>query len=535
MKKILYTLLLASTVFVSCDDRLDELNTDKKNPSTFPPEALFASATREVVDNIVSMSVNDNPFRLYSQMWAQTTYPDESQYTMTAREIPLNIYTNQYRDVLIDLQDAKTGIQAQLDDPTNVIPEQTLRNQMAVIDILMGYTYITLVDIFGDIPYSEALDPDNLDPVYDDARTIYNSVEDILTTSSTLLSANTAAGGFGTSDLVYGGDVDAWATFANSIKLRMAMKLADVDAATSITWADEAMAAGVISSNAQNFSMTYQGSSPNSSPLHEDLVLSGRADFVAANTLVDAMNTRLDPRLMTYTRNPISYGWNVDDNGMAQDSTFTSNMIVNLDGVANYMTAPFTLAAADSATIGAVTMFKGGTYGDANAYSTNSQVGDILHTPAYPGTLYNAAETHFLMAEMIERGGYAVAGTAEAHYNAAITASFDQWGVSGVATYLARPEVAYTTADGGSGDWRQIIGTQMWLGLYNQGLEGWSTWRRLDFDGFTPPPGMTMADIPNRMTYPLREATLNGTSLAAAQAKLTGGDEVSSKIFWDVN
>lgn len=480
MKNLLYIVLL-TVIFVGCDDRLEELNTDQKNPAAVAAESLFARATREAVDNIVSMSVNDNPFRLYSQMWAQTTYPDESQYTITAREISLGIWTNQYRDVLIDLKDARQIIATELAEGTSGNSDANLGNRMAIIDILMGYTYITMVDIFGDIPYTEALDPANLNPVYDDAATIYTSVAGNLTTASTTLLANTAEGGFGSSDLVYGGDAAAWARFANSIKLRMAMKLASTNSATSVTWANEAMTAGVITTNAQNFAMTYQTSSPNTSPVHEDLVLSGRADFIAANTVVDMMNTYNDPRRSVYFRENLGAG-----------------------------------------------VFDGGIYGDANAYANFTQIGDILHQPTTPGVLYNAAETHFLMAEMVERGGYSVTGTAETHYNAGITASFDQWGAT-IGTYLTEPTVAYTTA---TGTWQQKIGTQLWLALYNQGLEGWSTWRRMGYPAFNAPPTMTVADIPVRMTYPLRELTLNGDSYSAAASKI-GGDLVTTRVFWN--
>ncbi|MFT6338109.1 MAG: hypothetical protein ACJA2S_004500 [Cyclobacteriaceae bacterium] len=496
MKNLIYTIAL-TIILVGCDDRLAELNTDKKNPANVSAESLFTRGIREAVDNIVSMSVNDNPFRLYSQQWAQTTYPEESQYAMGQREIPLGIWSNQYRDVLIDLQQSKVLIEEELASGQSGNTDGNLQNRMAILDVLISYTYVTMVDIFGDIPYSEALDPDNsLTPAYDDAASIYNSIEAILSTASSTLTSNSAEGSFGSSDLVYGGSASGWAKFANSIKLRMAMKLADANSSTSVSWANSAMAAGVITSNADNFSMVYQSTSPNSSPMHEDLVLSGRQDFVSANTLVDAMNSVNDPRLMVYFRD-------------------------NLGG-----------------------SFDGGIYGTSNSYPGFSQVGEVFHQPETPGVLFNAAESHFLMAEMVERGGYSVTGTVDTHYNAGITASFEQWeGVynsySGaattvtldLATYMAQPSVAYATA---TGDWKEKIGKQLWLALYNQGLEAWSTWRRLDFPGFTPPPGMTMADIPVRMTYPLREATLNGSNRDAA-ASAIGGDLISTKVFWDKN
>lgn len=548
-------MILALATF-GCDERLDELNTDKRNPSEVPTETLFAAATIELFDNMASTSVNNNPFRLYSQMWAQTTYPQESQYNITPRSISYNIFVNQYRDVLADLNDAKQTITLELEEQSSLESDEQLNNKLAIINILMGYTYITLVDIFGDVPYSEALDPSNLTPAYDDASSVYDSVEASISAASVTLALNSTAGSFPASqDLVFSGDLIAWSRAANTLKLRMAMKLADVNATKSVEWADEAMTVnasagmvGVITNSSQNFALAYQTDAPNTNPLYESLVLSGRRDFILANTLTDALNERLDPRITVYGRNPLSYGWNVDSNGNAQDSTFDHSLVVVVDSlkkepivaqVVQYWEAPFTISASDSTQYATtdsirISFYQGGTYGSRNSYAPNSQVGDIFHTPTLEGVLISYTEVEFLMAEMAQRGGYAIEGSAEDHYNAAITASFNYWGVSGVENYLARPEVAYTTADGGSRNWRQIIGVQLWLSLYNQGLEAWSAWRKFDFEGFNPPPGMSADDIPNRMTYPAREENSNGVNYTAAGTAI-GGNTVQTKIFWDAN
>ena len=282
---------------------------------------------------------------------------------------------------------------------------------------------------------------------------------------------------------MYEGEMSDWVRFANTLKFRMGMRLADVDKAASVTIVNQALSAGVFSSNADNASMTYYGAAPNTSPIYEDLVLSGRQDFVAANTIVDKMNALDDPRRSAYFRN-------------------------NLDGG----------------------VYDGGTYGDANNYSGFTQVGEILHTPDFPGTILNYAEVEFLKAEAVERGGYNVSGSAASHYYAGIEASFDQWNVDGFSSYISQADVAYASAPG---DWRQKIGVQMWLALYNQGFEGWTTWRRLDFEGFNAPPEMEVGDIPLRFTYPLEEAQLNGEEYAKAGTAI-GGDDVSTKVFWDV-
>src|SRR5690606_40947931 len=142
-----------------------------------------------------------------------------------------------------------------------------------------------------------------------------------------------------------------------------------------------------------------------------------------------------------------------------------------------------------------------------------------------------SSDLEFLLAEAVERG-FSVSGTAAAHYNAAVTASFDYWGASGAAAYLAKPEVNYATA---SGDWKDKIGAQKWIALYNRGFDAWLEWRRLDAPALAPPAveGLSLT-VPTRLIYPINEQTLNGDNRDAAAAAI-GGDESSTKLWWDVN
>jgi len=192
---------------------------------------------------------------------------------------------------------------------------------------------------------------------------------------------------------------------------------------------------------------------------------------------------------------------------------------------------PFTIAAADS--LDEVHVFMGGEYGTANTYSANSHIGDLFHEPDLEGIILDFAEVQFLLAEAAERG-ITTPATAEDHYTAGITASLEYWGIAedAIETYLQQEDVAYTTAEG---DWKQKIGIQSWIALYNRGFEGWNVWRRLDFTGFNVPEGMTAEDIPNRMTFPIEEATLNPSSFRAAIDLIGGSDDVQTKVFWDVH
>ena len=154
----------------------------------------------------------------------------------------------------------------------------------------------------------------------------------------------------------------------------------------------------------------------------------------------------------------------------------------------------------------------------------------MLRDGTYPVIVCDYVEGEFLLAEAAERGLVGVTDP-ETHYNNAILESMKYWGVSDAdaAAYLAQPAVAYATA---VGTYKQKIGTQKWLGLFDRGVESWAEWRRLDFPILNPPAGMTYADIPVRMPYPYNENKMNQTNYDAA-ASAIGGDAANTKLFWD--
>jgi hypothetical protein len=237
--------------------------------------------------------------------------------------------------------------------------------------------------------------------------------------------------------------------------------------------------------------LIYLTAAPNTNPIYIDLVASARHDFVPANTLIDAMNALNDPRREFY---------------FTQVDTSTEAGVVKL-------------------------AYSGGVYGSSNDFLSYSHVADLIQTPTFPGTLFDYAEVEFLLAEAVERG-FTVGGTAEEHYNNAITASVEDWGgTEAMATaYLANPKVAYATA---TGTWQQKIGIQSWLAYYNRGFEAWTQWRKLDFPALKPPVDALTA-IPLRYTYPIEEQTLNGDNWTSASSAI-GGDAVDTKLFWDLH
>ncbi len=479
MKKLLVILFLGT--LVSCTDHFAELNTDKKSPASVPGEALFNSGMERFYHRLNNANVNTNVFRLYAQYWAQTTYPEESQYQMVGRSIPDRWFSTIYKDALKDLDEAKKIIAA---ESTNSETAPVQKNKLAIISINEVHMYATLVDLFGNVPFTQALDFENPNPAYDDAKTIYYAIIDQLDQAIADLDV-TKASFSASDDLLNQGDTGMWKKAANSLKLRLAMRIADTDAAKAKSMAEAAVASGVFSSTSEDLSMEYISAAPYTNPAYEDLVLSGRSDFVAANTIIDKMVALNDPRLPLY---------------------FDQNLG---DGV-----------------------YEGGIYGTANSFPNATHMGARLYSATTPGVSISCSEVEFLKAEGAARG-FNMGGTAEELYNKAVTAAIVEWGgtAADADAYLAQESVAYSTA---AGDWKMKIGTQKWISLFNNGLEGWTTWRQFDLDFFNVPEGLTYNDIPKRLIYPIAEATLNGSSLSAA-ASAIGGDTPQTKIFWDAN
>ena len=481
MKKILL-LISFLALSVSCTDDITALNTDTKNPTSAKPEFLFTNAQKTLVDQMVNASVNRNVFRMLVQQWTETTYPDESQYNLTTRPIPDAHFNTLYRDVLRDFKESNMLLNKVV---TAGASEATIvANKKAIIEIMNAYTFSILVDSFGNVPYSEALDIEGHPlPKYDDAQTIYKDLIAKLAAAQTAL--NTSEGSFGSADLIYGGNVAKWKKFANTLRLRLAINMSDVDATYSSAQATAAINAGVMTSNSDDANLNYLGAQPNANPLFADLVASGRKDFVIADTFVDKLETLSDPRRAKY-----------------------------------FTFAPGT------------TTYRGGIYGASNSYTNFSTVNNTLLAPTFPGTILAYSEQEFLLAEAAARG-ITAAGAPQVHYNNAITASMDSWGVASAdaAAYLsANPYNGTSTAA-----WKKSIGEQAWIALYNRGFEAWNSWRRLDFPLLVVP-ATTYNDIksvPTRLTYPAGEATINSTNVTAAAATVTGGDKLTSKIFWD--
>ncbi|MEO5603385.1 MAG: SusD/RagB family nutrient-binding outer membrane lipoprotein, partial [Cyclobacteriaceae bacterium] len=177
MRKIFITIMITS-IFIACDDRMLELNTPTKSAVDVPAEPLFTNGLNELFYMMNNSNTNINVFRLYAQYWAQTTYPDESQYNMVGRRNPDNFWRGAYRDALKDLDEARK-ITLLKWETQGLSPEER-DNRIAIIDVNKVYVFAALVDAFGAIPFTEALNPEILQPKYDDGAAVYSDLIVIL-------------------------------------------------------------------------------------------------------------------------------------------------------------------------------------------------------------------------------------------------------------------------------------------------------------------------------------------------------------------
>lgn len=470
-------LVLPIVLLTACVDSLDDYNIDQKKASAIPPRTLFSNALKNLTDALTTPNVNNNNYRMFVQHWTTTTYLDEPRYSMTSRTYSLALWNAIYRDVLADLKEAKRLI-----DLDATLDPVVKNNQLGLIGILEVYSWDVLVKTFGSVPYSKALDSENLLPDYDDADVIYG---DLLTRLDAALGLLATGSSFGTADLIYNGSVDKWRRFGNSLKMKMGLTIADQNNGKAKTTVEAAAAAGVLGSNDDRARFPYAAATPNNNPVSANTnpIFTSREDFVVASTIVDVMNTLNDPRRPFY---------------------FT--------------------------TIGSA--YVGGVYGFPNTYANFSKPSAKITDPTFEGLLMDYAEVEFMLAEAVERG-YTVTGTAQSHYNAAVTASITYWGgtAADATAYLAQTGVDYANAASGA-TYKEKIGKQKWIALNNRGWEAWVEWRRLDFPALTPP--LATLKIPVRMIYPPTEGTSNTAPYESAVAKLPGGvDSPDVKLFWD--
>jgi hypothetical protein len=367
------------------------------------------------------------------------------------------------------------------------------------------FSYLT--NTWGDVPYFSALAADaggTLSPAYDKQKDIYDDFFKILTKASTDLTG--ASNSLSTADPIYNGSVTKWQKFANSLRMRLALNLINVDPTTAKAQMQGAFAApgGLILTNADNAQLNWPGDGVYNNPWSDNFAT--RDDHRVSNRLMNLMQANSDPRIPIFAQpSDANSSYTGQPNSLSPARAAAANYLVN------------------ASRPGAIF------YAGRTAYGTFG--GNGAKTPSY---LMTAAEMNFALAEAAERGLITgLPSTAAQYYNAGITASMQQWGVSAanIATFLAQPGVVYTPGTAGLVQ----IAQQKWIALYTDGGDAWTEWRRTCVP-YTVVPGVDASkpNVPRRFEYGVLEYTVNKASVDAATAQ-QGADVFETRMYWDKN
>ena len=487
MKKYILILAAFFTAGISgCKKDYLSLETNPNTPSATTPQLTLAAALNGTAANITGYN--------YYGVWA-------GYWTTSGNYVP-NSTINQFQFTPTSFQGDWTAWYLNLTNYNNLQilaskdPKQA--NYQAIAMVMKAYGFEYLVDNYNDVPYSQAFQPSTIVfPVYDKGIDIYHDLGKQLDAAIALMGTAGAVAP-GSDDIVYGGDMTAWKAFANTLKLKLAIRVSsklagdplvgDIATTSSAGYIDGATHPEAVvnpgysnQSGKQNpFWATY-GFDPTGNPLFGNV-------YYRANTFsVTMLNDFNDPRVsQLYQKLPNgTVGSNAFGDPGVQSNSFTSSI------------GPGLLQSASQGMI-----------------------------------LFSAAESLFLQAEAANNslGGFSPAN-AQTLYEAGIAASFSDLGLTAgqAATYSA--QAINNVGWAASTNKEQAIITQKWIalnGFFN--FEGYNEYRRTGFPALPASldPAAISPTLPTRIPYPQSELTTNAGNLSKEGTL----NYFSSKIFW---
>ncbi|MEJ5962262.1 SusD/RagB family nutrient-binding outer membrane lipoprotein [Pedobacter immunditicola] len=482
--KKLFVLLMIGTVGLAGCKKFLDVNENPNNPDTASPTLLLPTV-QAAVGQLVG-----NQFQLYGNIWAQywTQNPTSSQYRAYEQYNVTN--TNFDWPWLILYRNALQNAQLIINSNT---PNNEHLKGMAYI--MKAYTYQLATDGFGDVPLTEALKGNEAgNPHYDPQQLVYDSIYNYIDLGLAAFDATNATSP-GEQDLLFGGDIELWRAFANTLKLRAYLRLSQVDPAKA-----QAGIAALYATNpvflTQDASIAYTTTGGNDNPLYNEMVALNRTqNIVASGTAVQQFNRNNDPRLFEFYEPNISVETGAPEDTIAYipQGTYRANTLKRVSP--------------PSALVG-------------------GRATDPLSATA-PVKLISAAESYFLQAEAVNRG-WATAGDVTSLFNQGITASFAATGIPGeAAAYIASAPDAQLT--GTPAEQLRLIITQKYYAMCGfQGFEAWTEWRRTGYPNFLVVSAASIIGegrLPLRFLYPSSEVNTN--------LNFPGSVPVYEPVWWD--
>ena len=483
--KFLAILVLAAFSFTACDEfDVSNQNPDVTSSISNNPELLLTGIERDAVNRMVGAAWSEG--NLMAQYGARIVFTSFDLFDWGDQ-------SGEWDRLYLSIRDAKELEQIAIENENS--------SYEAVSIILQSWMFQILTDMWGDIPYSDASlaksEGEVFEPVYDAQSDIYNGLLEKLEEANALLSGSNLPAIKG--DILFNGDLAKWQKFANSLHLRVAMRLSEIDAAKAEAEIAKIFADGsgkypVMGSNADNAVLTFLGAYPNAHPISEGnrYRVGSYNEYRISETLEGILRDNEDPRL-DFFADPTA-------NSVEEGNPMISGM---QNGIVD----------------GPAYEYKGG-----DAFLSKFNI-DFFHFQpnSNEGRLMQYSEVQFIYAEAAKRGW--ISGDAADYYDAAVTASFDYWNVEMPGNYLTEL-AAY------DGNLETIL-NQKYIALFYTDYQGFIEFKRTGYPTtIQPGPDAFFSDYPSRFEYPSKEQALNATSRQAAIDR-QGPDEITTPVWWE--
>jgi len=529
--KYILTTGLMALALTSCTKNYEQINRDPYGLTTDELQRdgyIIRTSLLGIANGVISLDVNTTQFTeclLGGPMAGYMATANAGFANTIDNYNPTDNWTNvfMYSDKIIPV------IYSNYRQIKNVTSDPVI---LAVADIIKVAAMHRVTDTYGPIPYSQITEDGKIQVPYDSQEAVYTKMLEELEADVAALLPNSANSFASESDVIYGGDVSKWIKFANSLRLRLAMRISYANPTLSKQVAEAVAsedAGGLMTSNDDNAILSTFGTDGNpinvavhyNMATHSDgTTCATGGDSHAAADIICYMNGYNDPRREFY---------------------FTKS---EWDGY-EYVGLRHGIVIPDHNSVG-------------HKYS------GVNITATSPLCWMNAAEVAFLEAEAVAVFGYNMGGTAQDFYEQGVKLSFEQWGATGADSYLADATSMPGTYVDPSGSntysgslstitiaWdesasteqkQERIITQKWIANWLLGNESWADWRRTGYPGLIPASdagnksnGLVDSETgARRMKYPVDEYTNNAENINYAVSNyLKGADEMATKLWFD--
>ena len=482
MKKIVLIIACIALTVSGCTSEFKDMNVNPNAPVDVTPGLLLPNIIRTPINNTM-----DNAWsygNIVIQHTAKRQFVNEDRYLWGDVSGPWNSGYSTLRDVRNMINAAEAAGHS---------------NYVGIGLIMRSYIFSQLTDLYGDIPYTQAVKASEgiVLPSYDTQESIYTAMLEDLKKANTLLgSTNETIDG----DILYSGNIIKWKKFANSLSLRLLMRISakkNVQSQFSEI-VNNPSQFPIFENNSDNAAITYLAAFPNQFPQATNRVGSFK-EFTLSKTLADSLNAYQDPRINVFGR-------------PTEESASNTPIYAGL---------PNGLSDVDALNYG--------NNGRAISYVGTLWFEECITARGIKiakGVMMTYPELQFILAEASQKG--LISGTALTFYENGVKASFDYFDTKMPDTYLTQSGVSLS-----SGNPLVKIATQKWISLFYHGMESWADWRRSGLPELKPGQSNLNGDrIPSRFLYPLSEQALNSANLSAAVSR-QGADDINTKVWWD--